>query len=118
MRKDSDPDLWQWFLDYRRRYFYRKGGTELPDPEHVTVFWHPCPAADGKIGDYGECYEIEPGEFVLKVSAKYAIDSRQARIALLHEMVHLKLWPYKNHGPTFHKEMLRLAKLGAFHALW
>jgi hypothetical protein len=110
MRIDSDPDLWKWYLAYRRRYFYRKNWTELP--EEVTITWHQCD------GDYGDIDEIDTGEFVIRINPKYALDQRQAKFALLHELVHLKLWPYKNHGPAFHKEMLRLAKLGAFNSLW
>jgi predicted metal-dependent hydrolase len=39
------------------------------------------------------------------------------RFTLLHEMVHVK-YPEHYHGPRFQKEMMRLAKLGAFAKLW
>jgi len=38
---------------------------------------------------------------------------------LLHEMVHLSLPKTRfDHGKEFQKEMLRLAKLGAFRNIW
>jgi SprT-like family len=41
---------------------------------------------------------------------------------LLHEMAHISVrskFPRAyGHGPRFHKEMLRLAKLGAFNTIW
>jgi hypothetical protein len=41
------------------------------------------------------------------------------KLTLLHEMVHVKLWPrHKKHTKKFHSEMLRLAQLGAFNSLW
>jgi len=38
-------------------------------------------------------------------------------LTLLHEMVHVR-YPKAHHGPIFHKEMLRLAKAGAFRPWW
>mgnify|MGYP001562620391 FL=1 len=37
---------------------------------------------------------------------------------LLHEMAHLAIPMRFYHGPRFQKEMLRLAKIGAFKGLW
>lgn len=37
---------------------------------------------------------------------------------LLHEMVHVSLPRNSFHGPRFEKEMLRLAKAGAFRGVW
>ena len=41
-----------------------------------------------------------------------------ALMTLLHEMVHLWLPKKYNHGVRFQKEMLRLAKAGAFRGIW
>jgi hypothetical protein len=45
---------------------------------------------------------------------------RNARMTLLHECVHVKLRNKKGdlHGPAFQREMLRLARAGAFKDLW
>ena len=40
------------------------------------------------------------------------------RMTLLHEIVHLKLPCGVGHGPRFHKEMRRLARIGAFEGSW
>lgn len=37
---------------------------------------------------------------------------------LLHEMAHVKLHPYAEHGQEFDDEMFRLASRGAFKGLW
>jgi len=42
----------------------------------------------------------------------------QANWAVLHEQVHIKLYPYRKHGKRFNQEMLRLAGAGAFDDLW
>ena len=41
-----------------------------------------------------------------------------AMMTLLHEMCHLAVPKRIWHGPKFQKEMLRLAKAGAFKELW
>lgn len=41
--------------------------------------------------------------------------SRVWQFTLLHEMCHIL---HPNHGPGFQREMLRLAKAGAFKNLW
>lgn len=38
-------------------------------------------------------------------------------MTLLHEMLHVR-HPKMEHGPKFHREMLRLAKAGAFKPYW
>jgi hypothetical protein len=43
--------------------------------------------------------------------------NRTVAMTLLHEMVHVK-HPDIGHGKTFHREMLRLAKAGAFKSWW
>lgn len=43
---------------------------------------------------------------------------KEAYMTLLHEMCHVANSSKNGHGPWFHKEMLRLAKAGAFKNLW
>lgn len=56
---------------------------------------------------------------VIEISSRYRASKRTTLLTLLHEMVHLAL-PAKGapHGPHFQKEMLRLARAGAFKGLW
>ena len=65
-----------------------------------------------------------------KEDSFYIIISNQAKkvgtsfilMTLLHEMAHIATWKSdkskKGHGPVWQKEMLRLAKMGAFKNLW
>lgn len=62
--------------------------------------------------------EVDHGGFIVTIDPKYAIEGRTWRLTLLHEMVHLKLYPARTHGNTFQQQMFRLAILGAFRQLW
>lgn len=95
-----------WFRTYNRRYF----GNEL-DPRTKLKFHQDGRHWGWVIGDY-------PDSCTLEMHHHCKADSRVGRIYLLHEMVHLKLSPYGEHGPRFEAEMLRLANEGAFVGLW
>jgi hypothetical protein len=89
---------------FNRKYF----GKKLPKVSEVDLHW-----ADN-IPDMG--YEWG-GEIVL--NARYRHRESVWKLTLLHEMVHLGLPNAKeDHGKEFKKEMLRLAKAGAFKGLW
>jgi len=97
--------LRRWYRDDNLKYF----GGSLPDDTDIIYAPHK--------GCIGTSDEEDVGPFIL-ISPEYAIEGRMTHMALLHEMVHLKLLPYKRHGERFQVEMLRLAKLGAFKNLW
>lgn len=42
----------------------------------------------------------------------------QISLTLLHEMAHIKLYPYSKHGKKFDEEMKRLAMRDAFRGIW
>ena len=52
------------------------------------------------------------------VNAEIKNWERSVEATLIHEMVHLALPVKVQHGPRFEKEMLRLAKAGAFKGVW
>lgn len=99
----SQRRLRRWFRQYNRRYF----GGYLP--RDAKLSWTPIEQCWGQ--SYGEPPTIE-------ISPACGVDSRLARMTLLHEMVHLSLYPYRAHGPKFEAEMRRLAQAGAMKGLW
>lgn len=100
----SDPSLKRWLNEYNRRYFAGK------IPRDVRVYWEP---ADGNLGDAGQ----KDGQWTIRIDPCLRFSSRMAKMALLHELCHVA-HPGCGHGPVFQKAMMRLAKQGAFAALW
>ena len=99
----TNSELHWWFCRYNRKYF----GGKLPAAK--VKF---SKLADGLLG---EMYHGENEIYVTKDLRKWP---RSARFTLFHEMAHLKLGAAVNHGPSFEREMLRLAKAGAFKGIW
>lgn len=92
------------YRKFRRKYF----GARLPKVSEVDLRW------EANIPEVG--YE-HGGEIVLNV--RYRHRASVWKLTLLHEMVHLSLPNVKeDHGKEFQKEMLRLARAGAFKGLW
>jgi hypothetical protein len=97
----TNADLRWWYREYNRKYF----GNKLPKA-HVKFS-----GIEGLGVTHVEWKEI----FISKQLKRWRAI---ALMTLLHEMVHLSLPPRFNHGPRFNKEMLRLAKAGAFRGIW
>ena len=53
----------------------------------------------------------------IEIAVRYKGNLSLVAMTLLHEMLHVK-YPKMDHGPKFHREMLRLAKAGAFKPYW
>jgi hypothetical protein len=99
----TNADLRWWYRRYNKKYFAGK-----------------LPAAKVKFaklaaGELGTMYHGLDEVYITKEFRKWP---REAKFTLLHEMVHLALPVNAWHGPSFEKEMLRLAKAGAFKGLW
>jgi len=97
----------RWYRLYNERWF----NDDLP--HDVDVYWIPtnkCAA------DLNVLFN-DPESYILQLNPAFALDMNIARIALLHEMAHIKLWPYKKHGPSFDEEIQRLATIGAYKGL-
>lgn len=111
---DSDPQLRRWYLDYNRRWF----NGDLPE-DTVRVMWEPCGGAVAETEPVGD-----EGELIIRINpCLRGVGSKprhsNARFALIHEMVHVKLWgKAAHHGVKFQQEMLSLAQDGAFKNLW
>lgn len=105
----SDKRLQRWYREYNAKYF----GGELPD--EVDTFFGPSIRDHGMYGfvvDFDHVTEME-----LCLDHGLIQDDRLAKIFLLHECAHIKLWPYVTHGARFHAEIQRLAALGAYRGL-
>lgn len=100
----SDLSLKRTYAKYNRLYF----NSELPD---ASVWWEPPDGA------YADCDKID-GAFRIRMSPSISGWTEIWKLTLLHEMVHIKLWPMKKHTKKFQAEMLRLAASGAFNSLW
>lgn len=88
---------------YNRKYF----GNRLPKTPDVDLRWADIPEMGYEQG----------GEIVL--NKRYRHRASVWKFTLLHEMVHLSQPKVKHdHGKEFQKEMLRLARAGAFKGLW
>jgi predicted SprT family Zn-dependent metalloprotease len=66
-------------------------------------------------------FTTEDGELTMieiRLNPVMRFESKVYKFTLLHEMVHVKLYPYRFHGKKFDQEMLRLACAGAFNSIW
>lgn len=123
----SDPKLKWWYGRYNRDYF----GGELPSS--TIVYWKQELVGTKYDGDHtpGEDNEdarsagLDAGRVPHQIGISPEIRQRDklVRFTLLHEMVHLyldenDLDDNSNHGRLFCREMLELAKKGAFDRLW
>lgn len=100
----SERQLAYWYRKYNRLYF----GDSLPT---AFVWWEPTSAA------YADCKLID-GEWRIRLNPSLSGWNALWKWSLLHEMVHIRLYPNTNHGRRFQAEMLRLATMGAFREVW
>lgn len=122
----SNKRLLSWFRKYNRKFW----GGKLKEPfirwEKLKSYREPAP-----LGQYrkptkqiylvtGKKWKLIEGRPIIALSRTLRFRNRQgqARMTLLHEMAHAALPIRIKHGPRFQKEMLRIAKLGAFEGLW
>lgn len=108
----SDRQLKHWYSKFNRLYF----NGSLPD--HTVLYWEPPSAAWGSACPV---FEVDYGQFYIKIDPSIRSITDYWKMILLHEMVHIKLWtkhPKHNHGKLFQAEMLRIANMGGFKRLW
>ena len=114
----SDRMLKRWYDRYNREFF----GGELPDD--VAVFWEAC-AAHGETFEIESSVEGEPATIGIRINPACRTiwkGSRQgwAKLTLLHEMAHVKLWPVRglqHHGQRFDQEIQRLCTFRSYRRL-
>jgi len=98
---------------YRTKYF----GSSIPEPENAKVSWDASINQD-LLGDAE--VQVVDGKSVACIRLNPLIRPFRSlyKMVLLHEMAHIKLWPWCHHGKKFDAEMLRLAAEGALKGLW
>jgi predicted metal-dependent hydrolase len=102
----TNKQLRQWFRRYNRKYF----GGKLPE---VSIRFE-------KMNRLYLGWSIRMGSEWTGIEIAKTMQGwpKLVRCILLHEMVHVSLPTKLLHGPRFEKEMLRLAKAGAFRGIW
>jgi hypothetical protein len=107
----SDRQLKNWFAKYNRKYW----GGRLA--EHTVLYWEPL-SADA--ASTCPVYEVDRGQFLIKLDPYVRGLGKFWKVNLLHEMVHLALWekhPRHQHGKLFRDEQARIYMLGAYKDL-
>lgn len=104
---NSHPQLMRLFRKFNAKYF----SGDLPEPlikyEHINIAH--C---------FGLCEQLEDLSFVITIDPQWASSRSFRHLTLLHEMVHIYIWPCATHGKKFQDEMMRLALDGAFKEIW
>lgn len=118
----DDTDLAFNFKAFRRRYYTRHG---LEMPADVTLSFHPI--EEWRVGKEGAglpeaCLRDEEGHFTIHLQPYLAVVYSSAKIAILHEMAHIRAKVITgnrrtHHGPLFQAEIDRLYRLGAYRKL-
>jgi SprT-like family len=109
----SDRTLKRLYRQINRQYFFGKL------PSRTIVHYTRMP---GELGRMEYCGLARPE---ISINKRMHITPSQAVMTLCHEMAHLyvickhgKRGLRVEHGPIFQREMLRLAKAGAFASHW
>lgn len=98
----SERQLKLMYNRFNAKYF----GGELPD---VQIHYEPVSA-------YADCDEVD-GVMVIRINPSIGGWLDFVKLTLLHEMVHVKLWPYRKHGVKFDQEVQRLMGFREIRAL-
>ena len=99
----SERQLKLMYNKFNVRYF----SGELPD---VKIHYEPVSA-------YADCDEVD-GAMVIRINPSIGGWLDFLKLTLLHEMVHVKLWPHRKHGVKFDREIQRLLGFKEVRALF
>lgn len=102
----TNAELARMYAEFNKKYF----GNKLPKDMAVRFEY-----LHGKWGRTRIYANSRP--LFIEISRELCGSMCFAAMTLLHEMVHVK-FPHLDHGPKFHKEMKRLARIGAFNNWW
>ncbi len=108
----SDRQLKRWYAKYNREFFDDKL------PQDTVIYWCPSPGAHA---DTCPVFEVAAGVFEIKIDPAIQGITCFWRMILLHEMIHVALWPRHpkhQHGRLFIAEKDRIYALGALKKLW
>ena len=110
----SAKQLKRYYNDYNTRWF----GGHLPT--NTEVWWEPVDGAIAivDVDGCGLSFDETSDTFMIRINPAIAWSSRQTRMAVLHEMAHMAIYPSPGHGVKFQKTMQLLARAGALSTLW
>jgi len=102
----TNAEVQRMYHHFNKKYF----GNRLP--KDMIVDFNRAKDYHGRTA----FYKTRP----LHIQIGWHLRDSNAHVALtlLHEMVHVELPARFNHGPRFHKRMLKLAKQGAMKPWW
>ena len=123
----SAPKLKRTYAHFNRQFF----GNRLP--KNTIVYWDKAAHRNGDLG-----WAVDEEIFLTREGTKWNIHTRVpttigispwlrfstklTQLVLLHEMVHIELYPkhdgYSKHGKKFQNGMMRLARKGYLKGLW
>ncbi len=107
----SDPTLRRAYNNINAAFF----DNRLPD---VELMWESC---HGNLGETFEIVAIEETGGVADLGIRICPSIRWAKTmwkqTLLHEMCHVKLYPYLGHGDKFDREIQRLCTFKSYRKL-
>lgn len=89
----SERLLKQMYNKFNVKYF----DGDLPD---AKIYYEPVSA-------YADC-DLVNGTFVIRINPAIAGWIGFLKLTLLHEMIHVRLFPYRKHGVRFDREIQRL----------
>lgn len=99
------------YATYNRKFF------DSALPLDTQIYWN-----DEVEDEFGSAYGYEEDNkhrfFNIYINPKLHVTDEQRRLTLLHEMIHVKLFPYAKHGRKFEEEKMRLVMRGALKDLW
>lgn len=98
----SERQLKRMYNKFNVDYF----DGELPD---VKIHYEPVSA-------YADCDKVD-GEFVIRINPSIGGWFDFLELTLIHEMVHVKLWPTRRHTARFDQEIARLMTFKKIRAL-
>lgn len=112
----SDKLLLKAFKHFNRVYF----SGEL-SVENVVLCWEP----DVDSSLIASCMKIIDGrtdretqDFIIRIDPRFQGSSAVWKLALLHEMVHIYLWPHRGQHPAaFDREIARLCTFRSYRRL-
>lgn len=107
----SDPTLRRWYMRFNDVFF----GGELP--LDIPVYWEP---ATGNLGETFEVENTDEGEspdLAIRLDPCLRFSSMMAKLTLIHEMAHVRIYPYLGHGKPFDAEIKRLCGFREYRKL-
>jgi hypothetical protein len=110
-----DHHLQAWYIKYNRAFF----DGQLPSD--VQVGYNELEGMYGTLAVNiwtSEEDGLEHKVLQIHIDPSKHFGGSQVRLTLLHEMAHIKLLPFRQHGRRFEEEMKRLASRDAFKGLW